>query len=118
MTKSEALQFTTNMIGSEPDLRLFTLLLKLYTDYQHDEYQTTLTFNDNLYSYIYQYPCYVIRANRMYYYHHHQDSLSSYNKDMIRRMNTDNKHKAVTVPLLQTDSKQVITCADPYLYEM
>ena len=114
MTKSEALEFTTNIIGSKPDMKLFTLLLKLYTAYQHDEYQTTLTFNTTEYFreyiYIYQYPCYVIRADRRY---HDQDSLSSYNKDMIRRMNTDNKHKAVTVPILQTASKQKITCGYP-----
>ena len=111
MTKSEALEFTTNILGSEPDEDLFTLLLKLYTDYQHDEYQTTLTFNDDWYCNIYQYPCYVIRADREY---HHEDSLSSYNKDMIRRMNTDNKHKAVTVPILQTASKQLITSGNPW----
>ena len=29
-------------------------------------------------------------------------------------MNTDNKHKAVTVPILQTASKQAITCGDPW----
>ena len=108
MSPTEAYEFTTNIIGSRPDEDLFISLLKLYQGYQHDEYkyQTTLTFND-WYIYIYQYPCYVIRADRR-----HQDSLSSYNKDMIRRMNTDNKHKALTVPLLQTDSKQVITCGD------
>ena len=114
MTKAEAFEFTTNIIGSEPDKNLFTLLLKLYTTYQRDEYQTTLTFNDKQYSYIYQYPCYVIRADRR---HHHQDSLSTYNKDMIRRMNTDNKHKAVTVPILQDASKQLITCGHLYLSE-
>ena len=108
MTQDEAFEFTTNIIGSKPDEHLFFVLLKLYQGYQHDEYQTTLTFNDDQYSYIYQYPCYVIRADRR-----HEDSLSSYNKDMIRRMNTDNKHKAVTVPILQTASKQTITCGDP-----
>ena len=115
MSPKEAYKFTTNIIGSNPDEDLFILLLKLYQEYQHDEYQTTLTFNtteierysdrEREYSYIYQYPCYVIHADRR-----HEDSLSSYNKDMIRRMDTDNKHKAVTVPLLQTASKQVITC--------
>ena len=118
MTQDEAFEFTTNIIGSEPDEKLFFVLLKLYQGYQHDEYQTTLTFNtteyyygrDIEYSYIYQYPCYVIRAHRR-----HEDSLSSYNKDMIRRMNTDNKHKAVTVPILQTASKQTITCGNPLL---
>ena len=109
MTKSEALEFTTNIIGSEPDLGLFTLLLKLYTAYQCDEYQTNLTFYDDQSIYIYQYPCYVIRAERR-----HQDPLSSYNKDMIRRMNTDNKHKAVTVPIIQNASEQLITCGDPW----
>ena len=114
MTKSEALEFTTNIIGSKPDEKLFTLLLYLYTAYQCDEYQTTLTFKDRYHSYIYiyQYPCYVIRAHRWY---HQEDSLSSYNKDMIRRMNTGNKHKAVTVPLLQTASDQVITCGNPWI---
>ena len=107
-TKSEALEFTTNIIGSEPDQDLFIILLKLYIGYQHDEYQTTLTFNDDWYCNIYQYPCYVICAHRR-----HEDSLSSYNKDMIRRMNTDNKHKALTVPVLQTASIQRITCGDP-----
>ena len=114
MTQDEAFDFNTNIIGSEPDKKLFMVLLKLYQGYQHDEYQTTLAFNttekDNFdiereYSYIYQYPCYVIRA-----YRRHEDSLSSYNKDMIRRMNSDNKQKAVTVPLLQTASTQAITC--------
>ena len=114
MSPKEAYKFTTNIIGSMPDKDLFILLLKLYQEYQHDEYQTTLTFNTTKlgieYSYIYQYPCYVIRA-----YRRHEDSLSSYNKDMIRRMKTDNKHKAVTVPILQTASKQVITRGDPWL---
>ena len=119
MTQDEAFEFTTNIIGSKPDEHLFFVLLKLYQGYQHDEYQTTLTFNtterepitdiQREYCYIYQYPCYVIRADRR-----HQDSLSSYNKDMIRRMNTDNKHKAVTVPLLQTASKQLITSGNPW----
>ena len=114
MSPNEAFEFTTNIIGSKPDKNLFVVLLKLYTGCQHDEYQTTLTFNDWKDIYIYQYPCYVIRADRR-----HQDSLSSYNKDMIRRMNTDNKHKAVTVPLLQTASTQEITCGDlsRYLYD-
>ena len=113
MSPKEACEFTTNIIGSKPDRDLFIVLLKLYTGYQHDEYQTTLTFNttehDGEYIYIYQYPCYVIRAYREY---HHEDSLSSYNKDMIRRMNTDNKHKALTVPIVQTSRKQAITCGD------
>ena len=113
MTKSEALEFTTNIIGSKPNKDLFILLLKLYIAYQHDEYQTTLTFNTieygTEYCNIYQYPCYVIRADRR-----HEDSLSSYNEDMIRRMNTDNKHKAVTVPILQTANKQLITYGDPW----
>ena len=114
MTAEESLEFTTNIIGSKPDIDIFFVLLKLYRYYQRDEseYQTTLTFNttekdlldDIEYCYIYQYPCYVIRANRRYEY-----SLSSYNEDMIRRMNTDNKHKTVTVPLLQTASQQAIT---------
>ena len=114
MTQDEAFEFTTNIIGSEPDEKLFIVLLKLYQGYQHDEHQTTLTFytteyeQNYQYSYIYQYPCYVIRA-----YRRHEDSLSLYNKDMIRRMNTDNKHKAVTVPILQTASKQTITCGNP-----
>ena len=115
MSPKEAFEFTTNIIGSKPDLNLFIVLLKLCEGSQHDEYQTTLAFNTTEgglyrreYSYIYQYPCYVIHADRR-----HEDSLSSYNKDMTRRMNTDNKHKAVTVPLLQTASKQVITCDDP-----
>ena len=94
-------------------MNLFLVLLKLYQGYQHDEYQTTLTFNTterrDEYSYIYQYPCYVICKDRI-----HDDSLSSYNKDLIRRMNTDNKHKAVTVPLLQTASKQLITSGNPW----
>ena len=107
MSQDEAFRFTRNIIESKPDKDLFIVLLKLYQEYQHDEYQTTLTFNDDQYSYIYQYPCYVICA--------YEDSLSSYNKDMIRRMNTDNKHKAVTVPILQTASKQLITCGDPWL---
>ena len=34
---------------------------------------------------------------------------------MIRSMNTDNKHNAVTVPVVQTASKQVITCGVPLL---
>ena len=134
MSPEQALEFTTNIIGSKPDKNLFkgvfnifrstqtephdtpglfSFIFKLYQGYQHDEYQTTLTFNATEdifgssyeYSYIYQYPCYVIRAHRR-----HHDSLSSYNKDIIRRMNTDNKHKAVTVPLLQTASIQLITC--------
>ena len=115
MTQDEAFEFTTNIIGSEPGMNLFIVLFKLYEGYQHDEYQTTLTFNtpecerrdyrDGEYSYIYQYPCYLICADRR-----HDYSLSSYNKDMIRRMNTDNKHKALTVPLLQTASRQVISC--------
>ena len=110
MSQKEAYEFTTNIIGSKPDKYLFISLLKLYHGYQHNEYkhQTSLTFNDWKDIYTYQYPCYVIVADRR-----HQDSLSSYNKDMIRRMNTDNKHKAVIVPLLQTASKQVITCGDP-----
>ena len=33
---------------------------------------------------------------------------------MIRRMNTDNKHKAVTVPILQTASRLLITCGDSW----
>ena len=120
MSPKEAFKFTTNITGSMPDKDLFLVLLKLYQEYQHDEYQTTLTFNTTEkkrysnrkieYSYIYQYPCYVICA-----YRRHEDSLSSYNKDMTRSMNTDNKHKAVTVPILQTASKQVITCGDPLL---
>ena len=105
MSKQEAFKFTTNIMGSKSDKKLFFVLLKLYQGYQHDEYQTTLTFNDDQYCYIYQYPCYVIHADRR-----HQDSLSSYNKDMKRRMNTDNKHKALTVPVLQTVRKQGITC--------
>ena len=117
MSPEKALEFTTNIIGSKPYRDLFIVLLKLYHGYQYDECQATLTFNtteyDRKYSYIYQYPCYVIRADSEY---HHEDSLSSYNKDMIRRMNTDNKHKAVTVPILQTDSQQLITCDDPYLF--
>ena len=114
MSPEQGFEFTTNIIGSKPDKKLFIVLLKLYQGFQHDEYQTTLTFNTTQkgteYIYIYQYPCYVIRADRRY---HHPDSLSSFNKDMIRRMNTDNKHKAVTVPPLQTDSTQVITCGFP-----
>ena len=119
MTQDEAFEFTTNIIGSKPAIDLFIVLLKLCQGYQHDEYQTTLAFNttekDDFdieieYSYIYQYPCYVICAYRI-----HEDSLSSYNKDMIRRMNTDNKHKAVTVPILQTARKQLITSGDPWL---
>ena len=120
MSPKEAYKFTTNIIGSNPDNYLFILLLKMYQEYQHDEYkhQATLTFNttekDDFdieieYSYIYQYPCYVIRADRR-----HEDSLSSYNKDMIRRMNTDNKHKALTVPILQTASRQGITSGYPW----
>ena len=111
MTAEESLEFTTNIIGSKPDTNLFILLLELYRLYQRDEseYQTTFTFNDDRYCYIYQYPCYVIRADRR-----HEDSLLSYNKEMIRRMNTNNKHKAVTVPILQTASKQAITCGDPW----
>ena len=112
MSKKEAFEFTTSIIGSNPDWDLFTYLLKLYIGYKHDEHQATLTFNDNKYCYIYQYPCYAICGDKGY---HHQDSLSSYNKDMIRRMNTDNKHKAVTVPLLQTASEQDIRCGHPYL---
>ena len=108
MSKKEAFEFTTNIIGSITANDLFVVLLKLYASYKYDEYQTTLTFSEDKYCYIYQYPCYVIRADRR-----HQDSLSSYNKNMIRRMNTDNKHKNVTVPLLQTDSKQLITCHAP-----
>ena len=111
MSPNEACEFTTNIIGSKPVYNLFSVLLELYTGYQHDEYQTTLTFNTTEYGreyvYIYQYPCYVICAERR-----HEDSISSYNKDMIRRMNTDNKHKAVTVPIVQTDSIQLITRAD------
>ena len=116
MSPEQAFEFTTNIIGSKPYTGIFIVLLKLYHGYQHDECQT-LTFNtsekdrhrdiEREYIYVYQYPCYVIRADREY---HHKDSLSSYNKDMIRRMNTDNKRKALTVPLLQTDSTQVITC--------
>ena len=111
MSPKQALEFITNIIGSKPDEFIFLVLLKLYEGYQHDEYQTTLTFKDycNIYIYIYQYPCYVIRADRR-----HQDSLLSYNKDMIRRMNTDKKHKAVTVPILQTASKQAIACGDTW----
>ena len=114
MSQDEAFEFTRNIIGSKPDWDLFFVLFKLYQGYQHDEYQTTLTFNNTEkglfgreYSYIYQYPCYVIHADRR-----HQDSLSSCNKDMTRRMNIDNKHKALTVPLLQTVRKQVIMCGD------
>ena len=114
MSPKEAFEFTRNIIGSKPDKDLFIVLLKLYIGYQHDEYQTTLTFNTTEYGteycYIYQYPCYVIHT-----YRRHEDSLSSFNKDMIRRINTDNKHKAVTVPLLQTASKQTVTCGDPGL---
>ena len=119
MTAEEAYKFTSNIIGSDPDMNKFKFLPGLYRGYQHDECQETLRFNttekdrpDDIqreYSYIYQYPCYVIRAERR-----HEDSLSSYNKDMIRKMNTDNKHKAVTVPILQTASKQAITCGDPW----
>ena len=108
MSPKEAFEFITNIIGSKPDGYLFFVLLKLYQGYQLDEYQTTLTFKNYCTIYIYQYPCYVIVADRR-----HQDSLSSYNKDMIRRMNTDNKHKAVTVPILQTASGQAITCGNP-----
>ena len=108
MTAEEGEKFTTDIIGSKPDKLIFTVLLHLYRGYQHNEYHKTLTFSDEKHSYIYQYPCYVIRADRR-----HEDSLSSYNKDMIRRMNTDNKHKALTVPILQTASKQAITCGDP-----
>ena len=120
MSQDEAFEFTTNIIGSKPDMDRFHVLLKLYQGYQHDEYQTTLTFNtterkpitdiQREYCYIYQYPCYVIHADRR-----HEDSLSSYNKDMTRRMNTDNKHKAVTVPILQNASKQAITCGYPLI---
>ena len=106
MSWEQAFEFTKNLIGSKPDQKLFIGLFKLYKRYQHDKDQTTLTFNEDRYCYIYQYPCYVIRADRR-----QQDSLSSYNKDMIRGMNTDNKHKAVTVPVLQTDSEQAITCS-------
>ena len=116
MSPKQAFEFTTNIIGSKPDKRLFFVLLKLYQGYQHDEYKKTLTINSTQkgvfgeeYIYIYQYPCYVIHADRR-----HEDSLSSYNKEMIRRMNTDNKHKAVTVPILQTASRQVISCGDPW----
>ena len=121
MSPKEACEFTTNIIGSKPDKKLFIDLLKLYQGFQHDEYQTTLTFNTTEYDddydrkteyiYIYQYPCYMIQADSDY---HHQNSLSSYNKDMIRSMNTDNKHKAVTVPILQTASYQLITCGDTW----
>ena len=113
MTEDEAFEFTTNIIGSKPGKKLFIVLLKLFHGYQHDKNQTTLTFNDDddEYIYIYQYPCYVIYAHSEY---HHQDSLSTYNKDMIRRMNTDNKHKAVTVPILQTASRLLITCGDSW----
>ena len=143
MSPKEAYKFTSNILRSKsdkklfkglhnlfrstqtdananPDEDLFIVLLDLYKGYQHDEYQTTVTFNttekddvlheEREYSYIYQYPCYVIRADRRY---HHLDLLSSYNKDMIRRMSTDNKHKAVTVPILQTAIFQVIECSDP-----
>ena len=113
MTAEEAYKFTSNIIGSDPDMNKFKFLHDLYTGYQHDEYQRTLTFSTTgyyrEYSYIYQYPCYVIHAERR-----HQDLLSSYNKDMIRSMNIDNKHKALTVPLLQTASQQVITCGDSW----
>ena len=131
MSPKEAYKFTSNIVGSKsdqklfkglrnlfqstrtnsnanPDKDIFIALLDLYKGYQHDDYQTTLTFTDDRYCYIYQYPCYVIQA-----YRSDQDSLSSYNKDMIRRMSTDNKHKAVTVPLLQTASFQVIACGGP-----
>ena len=117
MSPKEVYEFTTKIIGSEPDEDLFFVLLKLYEGYLHDEYQTTLTFNiteislfGEGYCYIYQYPCYVIGADKT-----HEDSLSSYNKDMIRKMNTENKHKAVTVPILQNASHQVITCGYPGL---
>ena len=118
MSPEEGFEFTTNIIRSEPDENLFILLLNLYTGYHHDEHQTTLPFSnitDNSidYCYMYQYPCYVIRAHRK-----HQYSLSSYNKDMIKMMNTDNKHKAITIPILQTASRQLVTCGDPkYLTE-
>ena len=115
MTAEEAYEFTTNIIQSKPDKELFIVLLDLYKGYQYDDdCQTTLTFNtseknilncDIEYYYIYQYPCYVIRADRR-----HQDSLSTFNQDMIRRMNTDNKNKAVTVPVFPAASRQVITC--------
>ena len=115
MSPKEAYKFTSIIVGSKSDQKLFNpkkdlfiVLLDLYKGYQHDEYQTTLTFNDDRYCYLYQYPCYVIRA-----YRRHEDSLSSYNKDMIRMMNTDNKHKAVTVPILQTAGFQLIACGDP-----
>ena len=107
MSPKEAFEFTTNIIASKPDKDLFTVLHKLYIGYKHDDYQTTLTFSEDKYCYIYQYPCYVICADRR-----HEDSLSSYNKDMIRRMNTDNKHKAVTVPILKTATRKTITCGD------
>ena len=115
MSPKEAHDFTTNLLGSNPSKDLFTSLLKLYRGYKYDEYHTTMTFNDDdQYSYVYQYPCYMICAKR-----NHQNLLSSFNKDMIRRMNTDNKHKAVTVPILQAASKQLVTCGDPgmSLYE-
>ena len=118
MSPEEAFEFTTNIIGSNPDQDLFIVLLNLYKGYHHDEHQTTLTFfnttdNGIKYCYIYQYPCYVIRADSEY-----QDLLSSFNEDMIRGMNVDNKHKTVTVPVIQTAIGQLVTCGDPrYLSE-
>ena len=136
MSPKEAFEFTKNILESKPDYsviklhnpyrgsqtegkpnpdKYFLILLhKLFRGYQHDEYQRTLTFNtpetDNFdiereYIYIYQYPCYAIRA-----YRRHEDSLKSYNKDMIRSMNTDNKHKALTVPIFQAANRQIIAC--------
>ena len=112
MTPVEACEFTTNIIGSYPDENLLAVLLRLYDGYQHDEYQTTLKFSDWKDRYIYQYPCYVIRAGSRCRYD--QKDLLSYNKDMIRRMNTDNKQKALTVPELQIHSTLVITSGDPW----
>ena len=107
MTPTEAYEFTRNIIRSIPDKDLFIVLLKLYKEYQRDAYQTTLTFSDDRYCYIFQYPCYVIHADRR-----HQDSLSSFNKGMTRKMNTGTKHRAVTVPVLNTASRQAITSGD------
>ena len=44
MSPEEAFEFTINIMGPNPDMASFTYLLELFQGYQHDEYQTTLTF--------------------------------------------------------------------------
>ena len=108
-TPTDAFTFTRNIIGSNPDLDLFYILLKLFQGYQNDhKYHNTLTFKDDKYTYIYHYSCYFLCGAKKF-----QNSLSSFNKEI--RIITGNLHKTVTVGVMQTASKQLVTCSDPYL---